>query len=110
MQIGKTIRSCQFQISQACFYKNLFFLKNVIDIISVKHEASLTEILLDKDKKYSEADFTVTLAEHLFKLLAPEQHYVIDKGARGKNSCKCKIDTCEKEKHFGNTRIGMIFW
>lgn len=72
----------------------------------VIHEASLTEILLDKDKKYSEADFTVTLAEHLFKLLAPERHYVIDKGAGGKNSCKCSIDICEKEKHFGNTRIG----
>lgn len=71
------------------------------------HEASLIEILFDKDKKYSEADFTVTLAEHLFKLLAPGQHYVIDKGSRGKSSCKCESDIgTQDNKHFGITGIG----
>lgn len=81
-----------------------------IDIISGGNETSLTKILFDKDKKYSEADFTVTLAEHLFKLLAPEPHYVIDKGSRGKDLCKCKLDICkEKEKYFEKTGIGMIF-
>lgn len=78
-----------------------------IEIISDDHEKSLTKILFDK--KYSEADFTVTLAEHLFKLLAPERHYVIDKGARGKDSCKCNTTSCAKGGDFGVTGIGMIF-
>lgn len=78
-----------------------------IDIISVNHEKSLTKILFDK--KNSEADFTVTLAEHLFRLLAPGRHYVIDKGARGKNVCQCNDPVCAKEYHFGKTGIGMIF-
>lgn len=86
-----------------------------IYIISAIHETSLIKILFDKDKKYSEADFTVTFAEHLFKLLAPGQHYVIDKGSRGKSSCKCggndirRNDICAKDTHFGKTGIGMIF-
>lgn len=80
-----------------------------IDIISDTHKASLDDILFDTDKKYSEADFTVTLAEHLFKLLAPGQHYVIDKGSRGKSSCKCVRDICAQDTHFGITGIGMIF-
>lgn len=71
------------------------------------NEKSLTKILFDEDKKYSEADFTVTLAEHLFKLLAPEPHYVIDKGSRGKSLCKCNRDICEeKQKYFEKTGIG----
>lgn len=80
-----------------------------IHIISDRHETSLKDILFDNDKTYSEADFTVTLAEHLFKLLAPGQHYVIDKGSRGKGVCKCKSRICAQEKHFGKTGIGMIF-
>lgn len=79
-----------------------------IDIISEQHKKSLTVILLDKDKKYSEADLTVTLAEHLFKWLAPEQSYVIDKRARGKNHCKCGSNICSKELYFGQTGIGKI--
>lgn len=70
----------------------------------VNHEKSLTKILFDK--KNSEADFTVTLAEHLFRLLAPGRHYVIDKGARGKNVCQCNDPVCAKEYHFGKTGIG----
>lgn len=65
---------------------------------------------MDKDKKYLEVDFIVILVEYFFKLLVFEWYYVIDKGVRGKNFCKCKIDICEKEKYFGNIRIGMIFW
>lgn len=89
--------------------KNITAIKILEAFIEQKatHEASLKEILFDKDKKYSEADFTVTLAEHLFKLLAPGQHYVIDKGSRGKSSCKCASDIgTQDNKHFGITGIG----
>lgn len=94
--------------------KNITAIKILEAFIEQKaiHETSLIKILFDKDKKYSEADFTVTFAEHLFKLLAPGQHYVIDKGSRGKCSCKCgrkdirRNDICAKDTHFGKTGIG----
>lgn len=88
--------------------KNITAIKILEAFIEQKdrHETSLKDILFDNDKTYSEADFTVTLAEHLFKLLAPGQHYVIDKGSRGKGVCKCKSRICAQEKHFGKTGIG----
>lgn len=49
---------------------------------------------------------TVTLAEHLFKQLAPVESYVIDNGTRGKSGCKCLWEGCSRVKHFGDTGIG----
>lgn len=83
------------------------WLKECFDVISDKHETSLTTILLDEDNRFSEADMTVTLAEHLFKYLAPKKSYVVDNGTRGKSACKCgSKDLCSKKTHFGETGLG----
>lgn len=84
----------------------MFLWKKCIDVISGSHEDSLTKILLDNSNGYSEADMTVTLAEHLFKQLAPVESYVIDNGTRGKSGCKCILNDCLQEEHFGDTGIG----
>lgn len=53
---------------------------------------------------------SVTLAEHLFKWLAPGESYVLD-GTIPKsdqNPCACGSRTCLNNPVFGNTNIGMI--
>lgn len=78
---------------------------------SAEHEKSLRKVLLGLKEKtgtrYTECEMTVTLAEHLFKKLAPGESYVIDNNAPGKKRCACKSRTC-KNPVFGNTNIGMI--
>lgn len=51
---------------------------------------------------------SVTLAEHLFKRLAPGESYVIDGNAPKQNCCACGSITCMNYPVFGNTNIGMI--
>lgn len=77
-----------------------------------KHETSLRKILLEKTtgkrkkEKYTETKMTATLAEHLFKLLAPGKHYLIDKNIREKKSCLCACGSCTEKPKLGSTNIG----
>lgn len=73
-----------------------------------QHEGSLQNILLDENGRYSETAMTVTLAEHLFKKLAPGQNYAIDNRTSGKNECACGSKNCKHEKHFECTGIGDV--
>lgn len=105
--------------------------KNVVNddvsyffFISGKHQKSLLKILLgyktvtsphdekEEEKRYSEIEMTVALAEHLFKWLAPVESYAIDSHSHGKENlkrCPCGSDICKDDApFFGETGIGMI--
>lgn len=51
---------------------------------------------------------SVTLAEHLFKRLAPGESYVIDGNVPEQDGCACGSSNCINDPVFGNTNIGMI--
>lgn len=69
---------------------------------------NINQQILPKSKKYSEAEITVTLAEHLFKWLAPDESYSIDIHTGNQNPCACGSDICCKKikSHFQRTGIG----
>lgn len=108
--------SCRFQI---CQFLYLFLKKYLLikcHLFSAEHEKSLRRVLLGFKKsnkqrrgtRYLECEMSVTLAEHLFKRLAPGESYVIDGNAHEKNRCACGSGTCINDPVFGNTNIGMI--
>lgn len=76
-------------------------------LISAQHERSLAKILLNEND-VPEGKLIVPLAEHLFKKLAPGQHYVIDDRIYKKYRVCCSDEGCDPRSTFGNTDIGMI--
>lgn len=78
-------------------------------LISAQHERSLAKILLNEND-VPEGKLIVPLAEHLFKKLAPGQHYVIDDRIYKKYRVCCSDEGCDPRSTFGNTDIGMIPW
>lgn len=87
-----------------------FSLNVVIDKYNVfffldKHQESLAKVLLDK-KLIPETTISVALAEHIFKMLAPGQDYLLEK--KIKKCCPC--GKCKYHAKTGNTDIGMFFF
>lgn len=61
-----------------------------------------------RGKRYLESEMSVTLAEHLFKMLAPGESYVLDGIIPKSDQNRCACGTCLNNPVFGNTNIGMI--
>lgn len=73
------------------------------------HERSLIEILHGEDEPYEKA-ITVTLTEHLLKIIAPGQSYVTHNKVESCACTDCKSSGLQANPVFGRTGIGMNYF